>query len=211
MNKNNGFEFINYSKLSPIEQKKYYNEIYLFLIKLNLEYPCFLNWYHKLFGSEFSLTQGREIILCRSGKTLAGVSILKKSAEEKKICTIRVDKRFQRLSIGKNLMELSFEWLESDKPLITVRKSMQSEFHNLFQYYGFNLEDQKRGYYRYFSTELSYNGGLPERSIIIRKFEVIELYSVLLEFVNQGLYNSNRIMEWYFHDCEQQNMAFKPI
>ena len=150
-----------FGELAPLEKEIYYKKCYDFVQKLNLEYPRFEEWFRGLFGEIPVLKSGREILLCRTSEQIAGIAILKNTQEEQKICTLRVDKRFQRMSIGRNLMELSFDWLKNDKPLITIHRSKQNEFRKLFQHYDFRLEEQKWSYYRQFCTEMVFNGALP--------------------------------------------------
>ena len=79
--------------------------------KLVYEYNNFEEWFSQLFISDILLKNDREIIICECDYQLAGVAILKNDDIEKKICTLRVAKRFQKQGIGQHLMELSFEWL----------------------------------------------------------------------------------------------------
>ena len=113
----NDERYTKYSAFSFWEKKTYYNQIYVFLKWLNLEYPGFNTWYDNLFTENKELKSGREIIICEKEYSIAGIAILKSTEEEQKICTLRVAKRYQRQGIGKRLMELSFEWLQNDKPL----------------------------------------------------------------------------------------------
>ena len=120
MNKSNVKEqYRIYSAFSVFEKNLYYKEIYNFLKRLNIEYPGFSRWYKGLFLENKELWDDREIIICEKEYRIAGVSILKSTEEEKKICTLRVAAPFQRQGIGRKLMEMSFEWLQEDKPLIT--------------------------------------------------------------------------------------------
>ena len=154
----NDERYTKYSAFSFWEKKTYYNQIYVFLKWLNLEYPGFNTWYDNLFTENKELKSGREIIICEKEYSIAGIAILKSTEDEQKICTLRVAKRYQRRGIGKRLMELSFEWLQNDKPLLTMHSTKQRQFLHLMQYYGFELEQKNRNYYNIFSTELVYNG-----------------------------------------------------
>ena len=118
--------YINYSELSPEQKSIYRMRIKIFLKKLVYEYNNFEEWFSQLFISDILLKNDREIIICECDYQLAGVAILKNDDIEKKICTLRVAKRFQKQGIGQHLMELSFEWLNDDKPLITIVLSYAS-------------------------------------------------------------------------------------
>ena len=143
------------------------------MYKLRNEYPGFDLWFYSLFEKPACLKREREILLCICGDDIAGIAILKRTFAEKKICTLRVEQKYQKMSLGKQLIGLSLEWLNTEKPLITVHKSKQYEFDKLFQYYNFQLMDEKQGYYSLFSTKLSYNGELPEKSIFYNQFDVL--------------------------------------
>mgnify|MGYP002229573086 FL=1 len=103
-----------------------------------------------------------------------------------KICTLRVAKPFQKQGIGRHLMELGFEWLNDDKPLITIHNSKKREFSKLFEHYNFQLEEKRWGYYRLFSTELVYNGFLPEKNFILNHVEIINLEKEVKQFLLLG-------------------------
>lgn len=155
--------YIRYSSFSTPEKSLYFYQIHGFLKRLSIEYPGFSKWYKGLFLENKELKRGREIIICEVNYHIAGVAILKLAEGEKKICTLRVTAPYQRQGIGRELMEMCFEWLQDDRPLITMHKSKQHEFAVLLDYYGFLLEQVQRNYYKIFSTELSYNGILPEK------------------------------------------------
>ena len=169
--------YINYSELSPEQKSIYRMRIKIFLKKLVYEYNNFEEWFSQLFISDILLKNDREIIICECDYQLAGVAILKNDDIEKKICTLRVAKRFQKQGIGQHLMELSFEWLNDDKPLITIHNSKKHEFNKLFKRYNFELEEKKWGYYR---------GSLPEKNFFFNRMEMIDLEKEIRQFLLSG-------------------------
>lgn len=175
--------YISYSELSPDEGRLYIVQIHNFLIKLNWEYSDFTKWFSNLFVDGISLKHDREIIVCESDFQIVGIAILKSDEIEKKICTLRVAKPFQKQGIGKQLIELSFEWLNDDKPLITIHNSKKHEFNKLFNHYNFKLEEKKWGYYNLFSTELVFNGSLPEKKMFLNELEIIDLKEQVKNFL----------------------------
>ena len=193
-------QYYQYSELSFSEKQIYKEYIYQFVRKLVWEYPRFSQWYRNLFSDEYELNPDREIIWCESNYSIAGVAILKSSEHEKKICTLRVDKKFQRQGIGTKLVEMSLEWLESDQPIITMHNRKQNEFASLLNYYGFKLEQTQPHYYNIFSTELVYNGALPEK-----KIELLDMKGLYQEFVKTGKSNfaafmDERVYKWYIRE-----------
>nr|WP_317363438.1 GNAT family N-acetyltransferase [uncultured Blautia sp.] len=191
--------YFKYSELPPEQMSLYYTQIRKFVKKLVFEYTDFRKWFLKLFQNGAVLKEGREIILCECDYQLAGIAILKNDGNEKKICTLRVAKTFQRNGIGQNLMELSFEWLNEDKPLITIHDSKRQEFKKLFERYDFQLEEERKGYYRLFSTELVYNGVLPEKQFLLNRIEVIDLQKEIKRYILSGEKDFNMFIErWLF-------------
>lgn len=191
--------YFKYSELPPEQMSLYYTQIRKFVKKLVFEYTDFRKWFLKLFQNGAVLKEGREILLCECDYQLAGIAILKNDGNEKKICTLRVAKTFQRNGIGQNLMELSFEWLNEDKPLITIHDSKRREFKKLFERYDFQLEEERKGYYRLFSTELVYNGVLPEKQFLLNRIEVIDLQKEIEKYILSGEKDFNMFIErWLF-------------
>lgn len=203
---------IKYSELSPEQKKLYHMQIKSFLKKLVYEYNNFEEWFSQLFISDILLKNDREIIICECDYQLAGIAILKNDNVEKKICTLRVAKRFQRQGIGQHLMELSFEWLNDDKPLITIHNSKKHEFNKLFKRYNFELEEKKWGYYRLFRTELVYNGSLPEKNFFLNSMEIIDLEKEIGQFLLSGRNDFKLfINEWLYHQWLYSQKEIKII
>lgn len=89
---------------------------------------------------------------------LAGIAIIKESAEEKKLCCIRVLPKFQGSGIGVRLMKRCFEALDTQNPLVTVSEENIYMFNRLFNYFGFELGGTYKDIYRPEKTEYSFNG-----------------------------------------------------
>lgn len=159
------FDYLMMKDLDISSQLDYSKKIYSFLFMLNFEYPDFARWYHSLYNSKGLLKTDREILLCLIDGNVAGVLILKHNENENKICTLRVAPKYQGLGIGSTLIEKSFDFFNTDKPLITIHISKYHEFKSLFERYNFSLEQQVQGYYGLLKSELSYNGILADRAI----------------------------------------------
>lgn len=152
------FNVVLLSNLSYFEQISMQINVYRFLFGLNFEYPKFSDWYHRLFLENGALKPNREILICMDGALIIGVAILKKDFSENKICTLRVANKYQNLGIGRALMEKSFEYLEEEKPLITIHISKYNDFKKIFDRYGFTIEQEKLSYYGFLKSEIIYNG-----------------------------------------------------
>ena len=159
---------------------------------------------YQFIDVEYNVLKEREIIICEYNKEIVGISILKNTDNERKICTLRVSKNFRHLGIGRELLKSSIDWLEDEKPLITVHRTRQKEFNSLFNYFNFKLEQKKWSYYSLFNTELVYNGELPGKNIILNKLEIVDLESFIKKqiAINGYLININEVIDkcidyWY--------------
>lgn len=190
----NSRRYIYYSELSCDLRHIYYIQIKSFTKMLALEYSGFSKWFDRLFENDYKLSLEREIIICEESLQIAGISVLKRSADERKICTLRVDKKYRRLGIGRDLIELSFQWLDDEKPLITVQRIKEPQYRTLFNRYGFKLEQENRNYYRLFSTELAYNGELPSKSMELCKIETIDLSDSIVHLLRMGVEDVSTIL-----------------
>ena len=106
-------------------------------------------------------------------------------------------------------MELSFDWLQDDKPLITMHKSKQHEFAPLLDYCGFVLEQTQRNYYHVFNTELSYNGVLPPKKLFFNKLELLDIDMWYKDFISSGKYDLTDFVEecinkWLIQEQKRQ-------
>ena len=149
-------KYFKFSELQTWEQQMYYNYIYLFLIETNMQYPAFSVWYDNLFTAGLHLKPEREIIICEKEYRVAGVTILKRTKEEAKICTMYVAKQYRHNGIGQRLMKLSLEWLKSQKPVITLDRSKEPEFTGILNRFSFALQERSCGLYRPGNVELIY-------------------------------------------------------
>lgn len=203
--------YFKYSELPPEQKRLYYVRIQSFLENLAYEYCGFQKWFSELFTLGAGLKLDREIIICECDFQLAGVAILKNNGIEKKICTLRVAKSFQRRGIGQQLMELSFEWLDDDMPLITIHNSKKYEFKSLFERYNFELEEKKWGYYHLFSTELVYNGALPNKECFINDIEMLDLHKEIKAFLFKREQSFKLYIELWLYRQQMRNYKKKDL
>lgn len=105
--------YFKLSELTKLEQQMYYNCIYLFLMEANIQHPEFSAWYSGLFTDDLRLKPEYEIVICEKEYEIAGVTILKSTKEEAKICTVYVAGQYRHNGLGRRLMELSIENMTS--------------------------------------------------------------------------------------------------
>ena len=122
------------------------------------DYPNRFNWYWgKIVPAIFKGT--REVIACTVHGKIAGVTVLKKEDGEKKICTFLVLEEFRNQGIGTKLIEVSFEFLGTTKPLITLADYKFKMFSRIIEKYDWTqTQILPKGFYNDKYTELVFNG-----------------------------------------------------
>lgn len=127
------------------------------------DYPKHFEWY---WGKHIPrvLNGSGEVIIYTVDKVVAGVAFLKKddSENEKKICTFLVVEGYRGEHIATKLLEHSFSFLGTTKPLITIADYKLNMFQHIIDKYDWELtQEMDTGYYNNTSRELVYNGSLP--------------------------------------------------
>lgn len=166
-------------------QERVLEDVRIFLADSIYDYPRHDEWYRGIMR-EFSEGFDREMIVAYDGKQIAGVSILKRSPMEKKICSLRVAKEYRGNGLGTALFKRSLDYLETDKPILTVSQNKRDEFQKIFKYFGFSLERVYPGKYRAGLNEYCYNGILLPENILKQKENGLGMY--LNSRVPKGFY-----------------------
>ena len=171
------YEIIRYSDINPESLKRVFQSLSLEYLEdasiihgkshvesflLELPYPKIDFWYRKVIKEINNYPESREMFICLSNEknllSISGLMILKKTREEKKICTLRVKENYQRKGIGSELIQKAFDFLETEKPLITVPEESVEVFSRIFNSYGFEKNDEIKNLYRKGNVEHIYNG-----------------------------------------------------
>lgn len=147
----------------PIElSNKILRLLKIILSDLEFEYPFFVCWLDKVFY-EMQTSTHRKIIICCGDNLfdIYGVSIIKDTEDEKKICTLRVLQNYRRRGIGTLLLHKSMDLLSDNQPLLTVSEKYLSEFKPFLKKNGFTLKSKVKslyikGMYEYFFNK-AYN------------------------------------------------------
>lgn len=124
---------------------------------LRFSYPQFDNW----FATKVipGILEGeRTLLLERRGSVTAGLLILKHTAIEKKLCTLRIRPDFESMGLGVRLFQTAFHLLQTEQPLLSVSALAAPKFERLFKYFGFAQEAVYQGRYLPNVDEYSYNG-----------------------------------------------------
>lgn len=122
------------------------------------DYPKHYQWFHDKFIQELDGLK-REIIYYEINNIIVGVAFLKKSIEERKVCTIMVDENYRKLGIGTILLEEAFKFLETNKPLITMPEYKKQAFESIILKYKWKECQIIDSYYSK-NNELVFNGHL---------------------------------------------------
>ncbi|MFT1057592.1 GNAT family N-acetyltransferase [Enterobacter hormaechei] len=122
-----------------------------FLEQISCFYPNFHAWLNFTFVSQLKSGQ-RKALIIKEGQQIAGVSLIKISAEEQKISTFFVAPTFQRKGYGDALMERSLSYLHSPVN-ITVCDERWNEMHGFLAKHNFKCENFVKDFYRPGFTE----------------------------------------------------------
>jgi len=148
----------NLAKQNRIAFGKLITEAYEITDYIYKDYPKHFSWYwEKTVPAIFKNT--REVIACVVDDKIVGVAFLKKENNEKKICTFLVIEGYRGLGIATKLMEESFKFLETTKPLISLADYKLELFENIIKKYDWKqTQVLPIGYYNNSFAELVYNG-----------------------------------------------------
>lgn len=121
--------------------------------ELKKVYPNIEEWINKKVKPSFNRKDGsREIILALKPENdvmrILGFMILKNTNEEKKICTIRVNKSFRKQGVGSKLFEKAIDFLGNDKDIvITISENYIENFEKILKKYDFKIDQIIDGMY----------------------------------------------------------------
>ncbi len=155
-------EFIKASDLLKAERNKSFSKLvaesYMITDWICEDYPLHCEHFYCKYVP--GIYDGeREIISAYVGGKIAATTFLKKDKEEKKICTLYVKPDYQKQGIATKIVEKSFEWLGTTKPLITIADYKLDQFSSIIKKYGWEeTQVLEEGYYNDRSREHVFNG-----------------------------------------------------
>lgn len=129
------------------------------------DYPRYKEWYFtkQLPGIK---NNERDILFVRNPKDyndIIAVACLKKSKEEKKLCTLYVSDKYRNLGLGTCIIEKAMNYLETTKPLATIADYKLDMFIPIINKYNWELVEIVK-IYNNKSNELCFNGRLVKDS-----------------------------------------------
>ncbi len=128
---------------------------------LRSSYPHFDHWFLSKVIPGIQSGE-RTLLLELRESSVVGLLILKHTATEKKLCTLRVRPHYESKGLGVRLFQAAFETLETERPLLSVSQPIEPKFHRLFAYFGFSKQAVYQGRYLPMVDEVAYNGLLDE-------------------------------------------------
>lgn len=147
---------------NPLLFIKLAESTYFFTSSTCKDYPKYFEWYWSKAIPRIFNGSG-EIIICTINHKIVGMACLKKDITESKICTLFVDKSFRKKHIATKLLELSFNYLGTSKPLASISEYKLSMFEPTIKKYDWKLTQIKsKEYYNNKFREFVFNGFLQE-------------------------------------------------
>jgi GNAT superfamily N-acetyltransferase len=144
-----------------------FEHLYGSLRHLETFYPQFASWFWAKVVPGCG-DQSRRILQASAGERLAGIAILKRSPFERKVCTLWVARFARGCGFGQRLLSDSLEWLEADKPLITVCQERLHDLQPLLVKFGFKLEQAAQSLYRPERFEYVFNGLMSQPQAVLQ-------------------------------------------
>lgn len=170
----NEYKLVRYSEINPEILRQIFADLALneLLTEESLEsrlvnelpvdvYPEISKWYEKVRYEVNQDPTKREIffqLYSEEGNVrIVGLLIVKNFVDEKKICTIRIAEGYRCNGLGRRLFQQAFEYLGTNKPLMTLPEECLSAFQTLLEEYHFEKSREVKGMYRDNKIEYIYN------------------------------------------------------
>jgi GNAT superfamily N-acetyltransferase len=138
------------------------NEIYLLTDYNKLQYPEYYKWYYQTNIPRILDGEG-EAIFYLDGFQIVGLSMLKRTDDEAKICTFFIDEDYRKRGYSSLLLEDSFGYLGTESPIITIPENRLDEFSKIIEAYGWVPTETTDEYY---SPEVVFN----DPKVLIKKY-----------------------------------------
>lgn len=140
------------SQMKDEDFSKAVNEIYLLTDYNKKQYPDYYKWFFSKNIPRIINGTG-DVIFYLDETEIVGVSILK-NENEKKICTFMINPKYRKKGNSKILLKDSFEYLKTDKPVITIPEFRLNEFSSIIKAYNW---EETSVIDNYLSKEIEFN------------------------------------------------------
>lgn len=157
---------INYYDLNKLInsglEKDILDKIIISILNITLpikqEYPEYKNWFMNTHVPNLGIK--RNILFATYKNNIVGVVNIKSDEEEKKICTLYVEKGFRFRKVGTTLLNMAFNILETNKPLITISDSKIYDLKKFIVKNNWEVSQKLDNFYTYNNNEYVFNGSL---------------------------------------------------
>lgn len=123
------------------------NQVLIETVKYKNDYPNYEEWFwDKQVRGLFD--GNRDIIVAIKNNKVIGISNIKNTLEEKKICTLTVDKRYRMKTVGSKLVDISTLMLGTTTPVITMSMDKLSDFSGIIKKYNWEITGVKKELYK---------------------------------------------------------------
>ena len=163
----------------PLEYlQKMLDDVLVLSLQVKQDYPDYKQWFiNTQIPGLYDNT--RNIIIAHINNRIVGFVSLKKTPQEKKICTFYVEKNFRKNKIGTILAEKAIEYLEEERPLITIPMNKLNDFIRIGNRFNWQITDIKENLYRINNPEVIVNGTLEEKEdIILPTLSISKVYRI---------------------------------
>ncbi len=140
------------SQMSDKNFSKTVAAIYMQTAYNHEQYPGYLKWFYTVNLPRIFKGEG-DIIFYLDGLEVVSLSILK-NTDEKKICTLLVNEDYRKKGYSKQILEDSFEYLQTETSLITIPTKRLEEFDKIIDAYHWSESSRTDEYY---SEEVIFN------------------------------------------------------
>ncbi len=135
----------------------YYAQVLGLTHTISDTYPEHAQWFNDKFMHGLRNANNRAYCFAVDGTRLAGISLLKNTTTEKKLCCLFVSPDYRRMGIATKLIQASMDLLGTPKPLMTVSNNNLNQLQPLIDRFGFELSRTQTGAYRPDLVEYFYN------------------------------------------------------
>lgn len=115
-------------------------------------YPDFEDWFNNKFLPSFYVGK-REILYAYSDDKLCGISLIKKTEEENKLCTFYILSEARGKGLGSDLLDKSLEYFQNESTIISVSNERLTELYPMLSSKGFVLDNCIEHMYRHENIE----------------------------------------------------------
>lgn len=139
-----------------------YHEVDALTHSINNTYAKHSKWLSQKFFPDLKDGSRKMIIALDAHKRLAGVALLKDTAEEKKLCCLFIREDCRGYGIASSLIQESLKVLKTDKPLLSISDKNFPQLKRLVELNKFKFSYRKKNAYSINDTEYYFNNEATE-------------------------------------------------